>query len=226
VRCGRTWPLAPVFEMTAAQRWSALHHGIDPGTVPLLLPWLRLMWRLAGPLRRVPPTLITVFGGLLALDAVLLAGSLPALAAGAVVAATVCDGLDGAVAVVAGRASSRGALADAVADRVSDAAFSAVLWRCGVPAPLAVVCGALALGVDGLRRLRRVPARITVGERPTWTACAALAAGAAALTSAAWPALVCAGVWCAAGVVAVAQIALPFQRSRPARRSRHDNAVR
>jgi archaetidylinositol phosphate synthase len=191
---------------TPAQRWSALHHGIDPARVPMLMPWLRLMWLVARPLRYVPPALITALGVLLALDAVLLAGSLPWAAAVAVVAAAVCDGLDGAVALVADRATRAGGLADAVADRVSDAAFAAVLWRCGVPWWLAVVCGALAVAVDVLRRLRRVPSRITVAERPTWTVCAALAAGSAAVTSAQWPVLVCAGVWAAAGVVGLAQI--------------------
>jgi archaetidylinositol phosphate synthase len=212
--------------MTAEQRWSALHHGIDPARVPFLLPWLRLMWWLAKPLRAVPPTAITAVGALLALDAVLLAGSTPAVAAAAVVLAAVCDGLDGAVAIVAGRPSAVGAAADAVADRLADAAFAAVLWRCGAPWGLAVACGLLAIGVDVLRRLRRTPDRITVGERPTWTVCAALAASAAAVSSADWPVLVCASVWAAAGVVALTQIARPFQDSRPARRSRQDDAVK
>jgi CDP-diacylglycerol--glycerol-3-phosphate 3-phosphatidyltransferase len=212
--------------MTLAQRWSALHHGIDPQRVPLLMPWLRLLWRVARAVRLVPPTAITVLGGLLALDAVLLAGSLPGAAAGAVVLAALCDGLDGAVAVVAGRATHFGAVADAVCDRVADAAFAAVLWRCGAPWPLALVCAGLALGVDGLRRLRRIPGRITVGERPTWTVCAALAGLSAAGTSADWPVVVCAGVWAAAGVIALAQIARPFHVSRPAERSRHDTATR
>lgn len=211
---------------TPAQRWSALHHGIDPARVPLLLPWLRLLWSLARPLRQVPPTLVTAVGVLLALDAVLLAGSVPAGAAVAVVLAAVCDGLDGALAVVADRASRAGAVADAVADRISDAAFAAVLWRCGAPWWAALGCAVLALGVDALRRLLAVPARVTVGERPTWTICAALAAGSAALTSAHWPVYSCAAVWAAAGVVAVLQIARPFHVSRPARRPRHDDAVR
>ncbi|MDT4941948.1 MAG: archaetidylinositol phosphate synthase [Pseudonocardiales bacterium] len=210
----------------SAERWTALHHGIDPARVPLLLPWLRLLWRLARPLRAVPPTVITVLGVLLALDAVLLAGSLPGAAAGAVVLAAVCDGLDGAVAVVADRATSGGAVADAVADRISDVAFAAVLWRCGAPWALAVACGVLAVGVDVLRRVRRVPAVITVGERATWTVCAVLAAGCAAITDAEWPATVCGAVWAAAGVVALGQIGRPFHASRPARRSRHDAAVR
>ena len=212
--------------MTAEQRWSALHHGIDPARVPLLLPWLRLMWWLARPLRRVPPTVVTACGVLLAATAVLLAGSLPAVAAGVVVLAAVSDGLDGAVALVGDRATAVGARADAIADRLVDAAFAAVLWRCGVPWGFAVACGVLALGVDVLRRVRRTPDRITAGERPTWTVCAALAASSAAVTSADWPVLVCASVWAAAGIVASAQIARPFQVSRPARRSRHDDAVR
>jgi CDP-diacylglycerol--glycerol-3-phosphate 3-phosphatidyltransferase len=193
---------------TPAQRWSAQHHGIDPSGVPLLLPWLRLLWRVARPLAWVPPTFLTALGVLLAVDAVLLAGSVPAVAAVVVVAAALCDGLDGAVAVVADRATPAGARADAIADRICDAAFAAVLWRCGVPWWVAVGCAALALGVDGLRRLRRVPALITVGERPTWTICAALACISAAVTSADWPVLVCAGVWLAAGAVALTQVAL------------------
>jgi phosphatidylglycerophosphate synthase len=191
---------------TPAQRWSALHHGIDPAAVPLLSPWLRLMWRLAGPLRRVPPTVLTGVGVVLALDAVLLARSVPLAAAAAVLAAVVCDGLDGAVAVVAGRATRAGALADAVADRVSDVAFAAVLWRCGVPGGVAIACAVVALAVDTLRRLRRVPERITVAERPTWTVCTVLACSAAAVTSAQWPVLVCAAVWLAAGAVGLAQV--------------------
>ena len=198
--------------MTTAGRWSQLHHGIDPTQIPLLLPWLRFMWWVARPLRRVPPTWITAVGVLLSFDAVLLAGSVPAAAAGVVVGAALCDGLDGAVAVVA--------------DRIADVAFAAVLWRCGAPWGLAVACGALAVGVDLFRRIRRTPERITVGERPTWTVCAALAACSAAVTAADWPVLVCAAVWAGAGLVALAQIARPFQVSRPARRSRQDDAVR
>jgi CDP-diacylglycerol--glycerol-3-phosphate 3-phosphatidyltransferase len=189
-----------------AQRWSALHAGIDPAGVPLLLPWLRFVWLLARPLRAVPPIALTALGVLLAADAVLLAGPLPAAAAGAVVLSVLCDALDGAVAMLASRVSRFGARADAVADRLCDAAFAAVLWRCGVPWPVALACAAAAWGVDILRRVRRVPSRITAGERPTWTICTVLACGSAALTSQAWPVLVCAAVWLAAGVIALGQL--------------------
>jgi CDP-diacylglycerol--glycerol-3-phosphate 3-phosphatidyltransferase len=154
----------------------------------------------------VPPTAVTAAGVLLAVDAVLLAGSSP-LAAGACVAvAVVCDGLDGAVAVV-GRGGSRlGARADAVADRVVDALFALVLWRCGAPWWAALAVGLFAVGVDVVRRLRRVPDRITVGERPTWALCAALACISAAVTAAVWPQYVCAGVGTVLGLLALGQV--------------------
>jgi CDP-diacylglycerol--glycerol-3-phosphate 3-phosphatidyltransferase len=191
---------------TPARRWSALHHDIDPQRVPLLLPYLRAMWWLARPLRRVPPTAITVVGVGLAAAAVGLAADAPGAAVVLVFAAGLCDSLDGAVAVLGGTASHSGAIADAVADRVTDVAFAAVLWRCGAPWPLALACAASAVGVDCLRRVRHVPWRITVGERPTWTIDAALACLVHAVADARWPVVVCAAVWLAAGGTALAQL--------------------
>ena len=193
---------------TPFQRWSRLHHGIDPAGVPLLRGWLRLLWTLARPAVRlgVPPTAVTACGVLFALAAVLTAATVPAAALPLVVAAAVCDGLDGAVAVLADRATPAGARADAVADRLVDALFAAVLWRCGVPAWLAVTAAVTAVGVDLLRRARHVPAVITAGERPTWTICAGLACLCAALSDARWPVLVCAAVWLAAAAVAAGQL--------------------
>lgn len=193
---------------TPAQRWSQLHHGIDPRSVPLVAGWLRAMWGLARPLARlrIPPTAITVLGIVLAVDAVLLARRAPWAAALAVLAAVLCDALDGAVAVIAGRATVLGAHADAVADRICDAAFAAVLWRCGAPWPLAVAAGGLAWAVDLFRRVHHVPARITVGERPSWTICAVLACAAATVSDARWPQVTCAVVWIVLGLVGVGQV--------------------
>ena len=195
-----------------ALRWSALHAGIVPSSVPLLEPWLRTLWWLARPLARwhIPPTLLTMFGVVLASDALFLASTAPLAAAACVVLAVVCDGLDGAVAVVGAGGSRGGALADAVADRISDLAFGLVIWRCGAPLWLAGCASALAVAVDVVRRLRggAVRARITVGERPTWMICATLACVCAAVSDATWPPTVCASVACAAGVIAVGQVAL------------------
>src|SRR5262249_1292180 len=106
------------------ERWSQLHHGLVPS--PLVRAWLRPMWTLARPLAalRVPPTAVTVAGVGLAGAAVLVAERWPLAALACVLAAAVADGLDGAIAVVAGRASRFGAVADTVADRIADTAFA------------------------------------------------------------------------------------------------------
>lgn len=194
-----------------AARWTALHHGIDPSTVPLLEPWLRLMWRLARPLvrLRVPAWAVTGAGVLLAVDAVLFAGRLPGLALVLVLLSVVCDGVDGAVAVLSATASPFGSVADKAADRVADCAFAAVLWRCGAPWPLALAAGSLSLAHEALRQLlggARL-ARITVAERPTRAICAAAACGCAAVTPAGWPPAVCAAVWAGLAALGLAQLA-------------------
>lgn len=196
---------------TLGGRWSQLHHGIDPTRVPIMNRWLPLMWRGGRVLARagVPPTAVTGAGVVLATAAAVVARPAPWAGAGAVVAAALCDALDGATAVVADRATPSGALADAVADRYCDAAFAVVLHRCGVPAWLAAASGASALAVDTYRRVRRTPARITVAERPTYTVCAALACVTAAITDKRWPLNLCAAVGFGAGVVGLAQLRRP-----------------
>lgn len=204
-------------DASLASRWSALHHGIDSAGVPLLRRWLRLMWAGARVVARtgVPPTAITVTGVLIAGAAVAAARPAPAVAAPLVLLAVLCDGLDGAVAVVADRATRSGRIADAIADRLCDLAFAAVLWRCGAPGWSAVLAGVLAVGVDTLRRVRRVPATITVAERPTFTVCAILACVSAAATSAHWPAANCAAVWIVACCVGVVQLLLARPGGQP-----------
>ncbi len=194
--------------MASPAAWSALHHGIDPDKVPLLRPWLRAMWWLARPLAAVPPIAVTLAGVLFALDAVLLAGEQPWVALVLVLLAVLCDGLDGAVALVSRRVSVAGARADQWADRIADTAFAAVLWRCGAPWWLAAAAGALSLLHEGIRAVRRgaLLSRITVAERPTRTICTVLACGSAGVTSAAWPPTVCAAVWVGLAVVGLAQL--------------------
>jgi CDP-diacylglycerol--glycerol-3-phosphate 3-phosphatidyltransferase len=191
-----------------------VHYGIDPAGVPLLRTWLRIVHRAAQPFARhgVPPTVLTVCGGVFALVAVPVAApgragrSAGALAL--VLGSVLCDALDGAVAVQTGRVTLAGARADRATDRLSDVAFAAMLRRCGAPRGLAAAAGTLGLGVELFREVRggRVRSVITVGERPTRTVCAALALASAAVTPAAWPAAVCAAVDAAAGAVALGQL--------------------
>jgi CDP-diacylglycerol--glycerol-3-phosphate 3-phosphatidyltransferase len=196
----------PVPEPAAG--WSALHYGIDPAAVPLLRAWLRVMWWLARPLVRVPPLVLTVAGVLLALDAVLLAARWPWVALALVLLSAVCDGLDGAVAMLSGRASRFGSVADKIADRIADCAFAAVLWRCGAPWWLALAAGAFSLAHEGIRVFAggARPARITVAERPTRVICTVLACGSAGVSAAAWPPTVCAAVWTGLALLGLAQL--------------------
>jgi len=194
-----------------AAGWSALHHGLDPSAVRVLRPWLRLMWWLARPLvgLRVPPLAITLAGLVLAVDAALFAARLPWVAAMSIVLSVLCDGLDGAVAVLASRASAFGSVADKAADRVADCAFAVVLWRCGAPWWLALAAGALSLAHEGLRVVRggALLARLTVAERPSRAICAVLACGCAGVSTATWPPSVCAAVWVGLGVIGIGQLA-------------------
>ena len=184
------------------EAWSALHRGQRPS--PLVRRWLTLMWTLARPLAeaRVPPAAITAAGVLLAVDAPLLAARLPLVALVLVLAAALCDGLDGAVALLQARTTRAGAVADTIADRIADTAFALVIWQAGAPLWLALVAAALSVGLE-LARRRPL---ITVAERPTRVICTALACVSAAISDAAWPPTVCAAVWVAATLVAFVQI--------------------
>jgi phosphatidylglycerophosphate synthase len=184
------------------EAWSLLHQGLRPS--PLVLRWLRPLWTLARPIAAagVPPTAITVAGLALAVGAPLTAARMPLVAFVLIVLAALFDGLDGAVAVVARRASRSGAVADAVADRVADTAFALTIWRCGAPVWLALLAAGLSLAQELTRR--RV--MITIAERPTRVICAALACASAAAGDATWPPTVCAAVWVAATAIAFVQL--------------------
>lgn len=184
------------------QAWSAEHRGLRPSA--LVRHWLALMWTMARPLvaARVPPAAITLAGVVLAVDALLFAARLPLVALALVLAAALCDGLDGAVALLQGRTTRAGAVADTIADRIADTAFALVMWQAGAPLWLALLAAALSIGLESARRRPL----ITVAERPTRVICTALACLSAAVSDANWPPTVCAAVWVAATLVALVQI--------------------
>jgi phosphatidylglycerophosphate synthase len=190
------------------RRWSGLHHDIDPTQVPVVARWLPIMWAGGRVLDRagVAPTAVTAAGVVLAAAAVAAADGHPQAAGVAVIGAALCDGLDGATAIVGDRVTRTGARADAVADRLCDGAFAAVLWRRGAPAGAALTAAGLAWGVDTLRRVRRMPDRVTVAERPTFTICAAVACVASLVCDGDRAARISSAVWITAGAVGVAQL--------------------
>jgi CDP-diacylglycerol--glycerol-3-phosphate 3-phosphatidyltransferase len=190
--------------------WSARHHGIDPSGIPMVTGWLRLV-RPAGRVlarRGVPADAVTLAGVGLAATGAWAAARRPLLALVLAIGSAWCDGVDGAVAVFSGRTSRHGAVLDKAADRVSDAALAATLWRCGAPAPLAICAAAAALGVEAVREAQggRARATVTVGERPTRVICAAAGCLAASISPVRWPAGVSAGVLSVLSAIAVGQL--------------------
>lgn len=151
--------------------WSAEHHGIDPATVALLGPWLRFIDVLATPLvwLRVPPDALTATGAVAALAVPVLAGyGRLAPAALAVALSVVLDGLDGAVAVRAGRVSRHGRALDSWCDRVSELAWwVALVAAAGVPLWSALVFGLLGLAMETWRARTGGYGAVTVWERPS-----------------------------------------------------------
>lgn len=185
-----------------AARWAARHPGYEVRG-GILGGWLGLMWRLARPLARagVSPDVVTFASAGCAVAGLLA----PAGARGPLlVAGSVADGLDGAVAVLSDRTTAHGTTLDHAADRVADLAAAGVLLRAG--APVAVVAPGLAMtALLEFTRSRRAPV-VTVGERPSRVVCGALGDVAGAVTGRRWPAVVAAVVWDVLAAVALVQL--------------------
>jgi CDP-diacylglycerol--glycerol-3-phosphate 3-phosphatidyltransferase len=207
-----------------ARRWAALHGGYDPTGTALTGRWLAALHAVARPLARrgIAPDALTGWGLLagLAVPAVAAAGGRwPLLAVPVLVLAGVLDGLDGAVAVLTGRATRFGSVLDSVADRVADAAFVTALWPLGAPGWLCAAGAALGwlpeyararAGAAGMTEL----AVLTVFERPTrllltgflLLGCGLLPGRAGAVATAG------AAGWVLLGAVALAQLLVVARR--------------
>jgi phosphatidylglycerophosphate synthase len=158
--------------------WAALHLGVDPRhSSRYVHGWLRLSYGVGRGLSRLGlrPGVVTLLGLLFAAAVPVVAvlrGWWLLAAAGLVLLSALADSADGAVAVISSRASRVGAFDDAMADRLSEAAWLLALWLVGGHGLVVVACGALswlheyararaaAGGVSGI-------GVITTAERPT-----------------------------------------------------------
>jgi len=205
--------------------WARLHGGFDPGAAsPLVRGWVRIAFRIGSWLadRRVAPSAVTTAGLVLcwcvpaAVSPDGTAGRVgAALGAVLVLLAALADGLDGAVAVVSGRASRLGLVYDSVADRLGEAAWLLAFWPVGAPAWLVVAAG----GASWLQEYARARAStagmseigvVTVSERPTRVLVAVFGLLAAAVAPIAIT--VAAAVWLGLAVVGLAQLGLAIRR--------------
>jgi CDP-diacylglycerol--glycerol-3-phosphate 3-phosphatidyltransferase len=213
-----------------ASAWSALHGGFDPTTAsPLVRGWVRLAYSGGVVLARlrVGPTAVTLTGLALCLAvpatvplglAGLLIGAVLVLLAG------LADALDGAVAVLTGKACRAGFVLDSIADRVGEAAWLVAFWLAGAPGWLVVAGGAVSWLHEYLRARATTAGMsdigvVTVGERPTRVSVAItglLIAGVAGLVREGWAVTVvtlAAAAWLALGTVGFAQLARAVRRA-------------
>ena len=202
--------------------WAELHGGYDPRSNVLVRLWLSLTYLLAQPLARtrVPPDAVTVLG-------LAVSGGAAALAAGGegwwllgaalvVVLSGLVDNLDGAVAVLTGRATRWGHVLDSLADRVSDLLYLLALWLAGAPAAVCVGGGALMVLQEYARALAGASGMaevgvVTVWERPTRVIVTAAFLASASLLGDPWPGLG-AWAWLGLGVVGLVQLLVVVRR--------------
>jgi CDP-diacylglycerol--glycerol-3-phosphate 3-phosphatidyltransferase len=154
-----------------------LHGGVDPrrSSRPTRV-WIRIAYAVGRGLAalRLSPDTITVVGLVLsaAVPVVVLLGDWWLFVASALVlASAVADSADGAVAVLTSRTTRLGAFTDAVADRLSEAAWLLALWLAGVPGILVAVCLALCYLHEYARARAAAAGMVGVGvvsvaERP------------------------------------------------------------
>jgi phosphatidylglycerophosphate synthase len=202
--------------------WSRLHGGFDPAAAsPLVRGWVLIAYRIGSWLgtRRVGPTAVTTAGLIICwgVPAVALLGR-PGWALGAVLVllAALADGLDGAVAVVTGRASKLGYVYDSVADRLGEVAWLLAFAVAGAPVWLAVAAGVVSW-LHEYARARATAAgmteigAVTVAERPTRV----LVTIFGLLLGAVLPWLITPAValWLALAVVGLGQLAVAIRRS-------------
>jgi phosphatidylglycerophosphate synthase len=212
-----------------AAAWSALHGGFDPDRAsPLVRGWVRSAWRGGNLLSRlrIGPNAVTLFGLLLcaAVPFATLLGRGGLLLGGVLVLlASFADGLDGAVAVVTGKASRIGYVYDSVADRLGEVAWLAALWVAGAPAWLVVTGGAVSWLHEYVRARAAATGMadigvVTVGERPSRVSVAASAlvvGGVAGFVHAGWDTAVVvvgAAVWLALAVIGAGQLITAVRR--------------
>lgn len=213
-----------------AVAWSQLHGGFDPRRAgPAVRGWLRAAYGVGAVLARagIPPAAVTLAGLVTSASVPVLAGQSTgrlALAAVFVVLSAMADSVDGAVAVLSGRASRLGYVYDSVVDRIGEACWLAAFWVVGAPAPLVVLIGAVCWLHEYVRARAAVAGMteigaVTVGERPTRVVLAAgglLLAGVAGTVQADLPAgtiTVVAALWLVLAVFGAAQLLATVNRN-------------
>lgn len=184
--------MRPVFSREEAYAgWSRLHGGIDPRSSIWISGWVRIAHICATPLVRagVSPSTVTVAGVavMAAVPLIASAGAAwPMVAMLVILVGAVLDGVDGAIAVRAGKASRWGRVLDPFADRCSDLLLILTLVVLGAPAWLGVSLALLTLLLESVRAHAQAtgmegPGVLTWWERPSRVIVASFATATSAI---------------------------------------------
>ncbi|GAA0567377.1 CDP-alcohol phosphatidyltransferase family protein [Paractinoplanes ferrugineus] len=207
-------------EYTAA--WSRLHGGFDPATAtPVVRGWVRTAYAIGSFLgrKRIGPSAVTTAGLILclAVPAVVSLGRWGTLAGAVVVLlAALADSLDGAVAVITGKASRLGYVYDSVADRIGEGTWLLAFWLAGAPGLVVAAAGAVSW-LQEYARARATAAGmseigvVTVAERPTRVILTIFGLLLGALYE--WLITPVVIVWIALSVVGLAQLTVAVRRA-------------
>ena len=149
--------------------WSKLHMGAEISGI--VNGWLSISYALARVLNflRITPNVLTLGGIVFAAAALFYPTSIIALIL--LILSLICDGVDGSVAIVGRRQSQLGAVADSIADRITEALWFAALYQWGIPAEISLALFTLAL-VQEYARARMASLGfeeigvVTIAERP------------------------------------------------------------
>lgn len=149
--------------------WSHLHLGAQVSGI--VKGWLTISFAIARVLHlfRITPNLLTVAGILFAAVALFYPTTVIALAF--LILSLICDGVDGSVAIIGKRESALGAIADSIADRITEAFWFIALYQWGIPAEFCLALFALAL-IQEYARARMASLGfheigvVTIAERP------------------------------------------------------------
>ncbi len=152
-----------------ANTWSELHG--DATTKGIVGGWLKISYSLGRILTKLKLSAnsLTFFGLVFAFATACFSPHW--VSAFFLACSLICDGLDGSLAILQGRANKIGAVYDAIADRLSEALWLVALFRLDVPVGWVLAVGSLAafqeyararLGSDGVKEVGVV----TPAERP------------------------------------------------------------
>lgn len=112
-------------------RWSELHGGANIGGA--VKGWLSISYLISRPLvrLRVSPGAISLLGVIAAVFTFTQGRERYAIAVLGL--SLLCDGIDGTVAILTGKEGKRGAMVDAISDRISETFWALTLYKLGAP---------------------------------------------------------------------------------------------